>query len=151
MVSLFDLGEFVSNLFLIIYLLLAEELWLRVLVAPQHVGISWTRHWPLISCIGRPIPYPWVTREVPEIIENADYMVESFCWFDKLEISYIQSPTCLFLLLWSHQKHKNEPNPKSGLDTGADDMLWECFFNWWSFLVGALWTSNWWEFLSLPR
>ena len=49
-----------------------------------------------------------------------------FFWFDKLEISYIQCPTCLFLLLWSHRKHKNEPNPKLGLDTGTDDMLWEC-------------------------
>ena len=80
---------------------------------------------PLVSCIGRPIPYPWVTREVPEIIENADYMVAFFCLFDKLEISYIQSSTFLFLLLWSHRKHKNEPNPKFSLDTGTDDMLWE--------------------------
>ena len=128
MVSLFDLGEFWNNLFVIIYLLLAEQLWLRGLVAPQHVGISWTRHWPLVSCIGRPITYPWVTREVPEIIENADYMVVFFCLFDKLEISYIQSPTFLFLLLllWSHWKHKMEPNPKFSLDTGTDDMLWEC-------------------------
>ena len=34
-----------------------------VLVAPWYVGSSWIMDWTCVSCIGRRIPYLWVTRE----------------------------------------------------------------------------------------
>ena len=35
------------------------------LVAPQHVGSSWTRDGTHILCIARPILHHWTTREAP--------------------------------------------------------------------------------------
>ena len=140
MVALFDLGEFWNDfiwdyLFIIGWTVVAQGLsgstgnFLDQALTPCL--LHWQADYLSLSHQGSPRNH-WECRLHGGI----------FFWFDKLEISYIQSPTCLFLLLWSHRKHKNEPNPKLGLDTGADDMLWKCFFNWWSFLVGALWTSN---------
>ena len=151
MVSLFDLGEFWSNFFLIIYLLLAEQLRLRGLVVPQHVGnfldqaltprlLHWQAESLSLSHQGSP-------RNNWECTLHGGI----FCLFDELEISYIWSPTFLFLLLWSHRKHKMEPNPKFGLDTGTDDMLWECLLIDEAFQLEHYRLPTWWESLSLPR
>ena len=43
----------------------SPKLWCTLLVAPWHVGSSWTREWTLVSCIGRWILHHWTTREVP--------------------------------------------------------------------------------------
>ena len=36
------------------------------LVAPRHVGPSWTRDWTCVPCIGRRL-YHWATREAPRV------------------------------------------------------------------------------------
>ena len=41
----------------------AQQLWHTGLVAPQHVGSSWTRNQTGVSCIGRWILYHWATKE----------------------------------------------------------------------------------------
>ena len=41
----------------------AQWLWRMGLVAPQHVGSSWTRARTHVSCIGRRILNHWATRE----------------------------------------------------------------------------------------
>ena len=41
------------------------QLWLTGLVAPQHVGSSWTRARTYVPCIGRQILNHCATREVP--------------------------------------------------------------------------------------
>ena len=46
----------------------ATQLWRTGLVAPQHVGSSWTRDWTHVSCIGRWILYHWTTREAPLVV-----------------------------------------------------------------------------------
>ena len=43
----------------------AQQLWCRGLVAPRHVGSSWTTARTCIPCIGRWILYHCTTREVP--------------------------------------------------------------------------------------
>ena len=40
-----------------------QELWHRGLVAPRHVGSSWTRDQTHVPCIGRWILHHWATRE----------------------------------------------------------------------------------------
>ena len=42
----------------------AQYLWLRGLVAPQHVGSSQTRDQTCVPCTGRQILNHWTTREV---------------------------------------------------------------------------------------
>ena len=37
----------------------AQLLWFTSLVAPRHVGSSWTRDWTSVSCIAKRIVYPW--------------------------------------------------------------------------------------------
>ena len=40
------------------------SMWHTSLVAPEHVGSSWTKDWIQVFCIGRGL-YHWVTREAP--------------------------------------------------------------------------------------
>ena len=42
-----------------------QQLWHAGLVAPQHVGSSWTRAQTCVPCIGRQILYHCATREFP--------------------------------------------------------------------------------------
>ena len=44
-----------------------QQLWYMGLVAPQHVGSSWTRARSCVPCIGRRILNHCATREVPHI------------------------------------------------------------------------------------
>ena len=46
----------------------AQWLWYTGLVAPLHVGSSWTRDWTHVSCTGRRILYHWATREALSLI-----------------------------------------------------------------------------------
>ena len=48
----------------------AQQLWHTGLVAPRHVGSSWTRARTRVPCIGRRIPNHCVTREVPRALLN---------------------------------------------------------------------------------
>ena len=48
----------------------------------------------------------------PEIIENAHYMVAFFCLFDKLEISYIQSPTFFVVVVVTLKSLKAQDGTK---------------------------------------
>ena len=43
----------------------AQQLWCTVLIAPQHVGSSWTRDRTRVPCIGRRILNHCIAREVP--------------------------------------------------------------------------------------
>ena len=43
----------------------AQQLWGMGLAAPQHVGSSRTRDQTYVHCVGRWIPNPQTTREVP--------------------------------------------------------------------------------------
>ena len=43
----------------------AQQLWHTGLVAPWHVGSSWTRNQTCVPCIGRQILNHWTIREVP--------------------------------------------------------------------------------------
>ena len=45
----------------------AQQLWRTDLVAPQHVGSSWTRARTRVPCIGRQILNHCATREVPSL------------------------------------------------------------------------------------
>ena len=45
----------------------AQQLWRTGLVAPQHVGSSWTRARTCVPCIGRQILNHCATREVPQL------------------------------------------------------------------------------------
>ena len=42
---------------------LAPALWYMGLVAPRHVGSSWTADWTRVPCIDRQILYHWAARE----------------------------------------------------------------------------------------
>ena len=44
----------------------AQQLWRTGLVAPQHVGSSWTRAQTRVPCMGRWILNHCATREVPK-------------------------------------------------------------------------------------
>ena len=48
-----------------------QELWHTGLVAPQHVGSSWTKDQTCVPCIGRQILNHW-TRDVPTYIFNIE-------------------------------------------------------------------------------
>ena len=48
----------------------AQYLWRTGLVAPQHVGSSWTRDRTCLSCTGRQILYHWATREAPAMLQH---------------------------------------------------------------------------------
>ena len=56
---------------------LVAELWCTGLVAPQHVGSSWTRDQTCVPCIGRRILNPWPTRELPFKERSFLYV---WCW-----------------------------------------------------------------------
>ena len=43
----------------------AQQLWHTGLVAPRHVGSSWTRAQTRVPCVGRRILNHCTTREVP--------------------------------------------------------------------------------------
>ena len=43
-------------------------MWRTGLVAPQHVGSSWTRARTCVPCIGRQTPNRCATREVPQFL-----------------------------------------------------------------------------------
>ena len=45
----------------------AQQLWHMGLVAPRHVGSSWTRDWTRGPCIGRQILNHCATKEVPDV------------------------------------------------------------------------------------
>ena len=47
-------------------LLQLESAWALLVVAPRHMGSSWTRDQTHVSCMGKWIPNHWTTREVLE-------------------------------------------------------------------------------------
>ena len=52
----------------------AQELWCTGLVAPWHVGSSWTRDRICIPYLGRRILNQWVTREVLYVLTLSDLL-----------------------------------------------------------------------------
>ena len=78
----------------------SQQLWHTGLVAPQHVGSSWTRAQTHVPCIGRQILNHCATREVP---------------------------ICIFLIqTQSHLLKVNFHNPTSDLLTGRTTTTLEC-------------------------
>ena len=64
----------------------AQELWRTGLVAPQHVGSSWTRDWTCVPCIGRWILNHCATREAPHLF-NVDLSHKLNLFRDKFILS----------------------------------------------------------------
>ena len=59
----------------------AQQLWCTALVAPQHVGSSWTRDQTRVPCIGRQILNHSATREVPPLYFSAILTVPKTSFF----------------------------------------------------------------------
>ena len=51
----------------------SQRLWCSGLVAPLHVGSSWTRDQAHVPCTGRRIPIHCATGEVPQWFETLNY------------------------------------------------------------------------------
>ena len=73
----------------------AQQLWLMGLVAPWHVGFSWTRDRTCVSCTRGKILYHWATGKAPHL----------FCLQGKHVIQQVLWWPLASILIWTHTQN----------------------------------------------
>ena len=79
----------------------AQQLWRTGLVAPQHVGSSWTWAWTRVPCIGRWILNHCATGEAHDVIsywswEFGESQKDSLLWTNSVPSKGLDSFSCLY-------------------------------------------------------